>query len=299
MPITASTEVSPLISIIIPTYNRPGALGRSLASISLLAGEKSRLEVIVVDDGSRTSCADIVTEKSSVLRMRFLRQENQGPAAARNLGAAHARGKYLAFLDDDCSLPEDWLGVLAGYLDENVMLGGRTVNMLTENPYSTASQDLVEYLYAYFSGIRQETRFIASNNMIVPAVLFSSIGGFSTRFRKAAAEDRDFCDRWLLAGYGIRYIPEIEVRHWHCLSLWQFARQHFGYGFGANLYHLMRKRRRGISFRPEPLGFYLNLILYPFRRGRAKALRLSMLLSLSQLFNAAGYFWARMYRPGQ
>jgi glycosyltransferase involved in cell wall biosynthesis len=289
---------SPLVSIIIPTYNRPESLRRCILSLVSLDADRSQFEVIVVDDGSANNCESIVEKESSDLHLVFLRQENQGPAAARNLGASHAKGRYLAFLDDDCSLPKDWFAIVPRFLDEHTMLGGQTINMLTKNIFSIASQELVDYLYGYFSKNSSEAQFITSNNMIVPASLFMEIGGFSVEFTKAAAEDRDFCDRWLLAGQSTRYSSEIVVEHWHDLTFRQFLQQHFGYGLGASIYHMMRGARRATSIRPEPLRFYKDLVLFPLRkRKNGHALALSLFLFLSQLCNAAGYFWASATRP--
>jgi GT2 family glycosyltransferase len=267
--------------------------------VANLAADKSDFEVIVVDDGSAIHCEDLVKEELSDLQWLFLRQSNQGPATARNLGASYAKGRYLAFLDDDCSLPQNWFITLRTIVDENTMLGGQTINMLTNNIFSTASQELIEYLYAYFSKSCHEVQFITSNNMIVPASLFMRIGGFAEQFTKAAAEDRDFCDRWLLAGLRIRYFSELIVEHRHDLTFRKFLRQHYGYGFGACKYHLMRGKRRGAPIRTEPLRFYMDLVLFPFRkRNGGQALALSFFLFLSQLCNAAGYFWAKAMQTG-
>ncbi len=296
-PASASNHFSPLVSIIVPTYNRPDALRRCLSSLAGLAVESPQFEVIVVDDGSTGSCAGIVADELAGLDWKFLRQENKGPATARNLGASHAQGRYLAFVDDDCSLPKDWLIMVGRFLDGKTLLGGQTVNLLTNNIFAAASQELVEFLYGYFSQNSREAQFITSNNMIVPTALFMSVGGFSRQFKKAAAEDRDFCDRWLLTGHGIRFVQEIIVEHWHELTLCKFLRQHFGYGLGASLYHEMRGARRGTAIRPEPLRFYTDLVLFPLRQRKGRqAAALSLFLLLSQVSNAAGFFWAKATR---
>jgi len=95
------------VSVIIPTYNRRQLLTGAIASV--LAQSVSCAEIIVVDDGSRDDTESYI---AAVMRetgapVRYLRQENRGPAAARNLGIRHARHRYLAFLDsDDCWHPK-------------------------------------------------------------------------------------------------------------------------------------------------------------------------------------------------
>jgi glycosyltransferase involved in cell wall biosynthesis len=87
----------PLFSVIIPTYNRAALIGAALESV--FAQEFADYEVIVVDDGSTDQTAEMVARHGD--RVRYVRQENRGPAAARNLGISQARGEYICFLDSD------------------------------------------------------------------------------------------------------------------------------------------------------------------------------------------------------
>lgn len=93
--------MSPELSVIIPTYNRPDYVEACLGSLG--ACGVAAIEAVVVDDGSTD---DTPSRFGSDPRCTFLRQKNQGPAAARNLGVEHSHGRYLAFLDcDDAWLP--------------------------------------------------------------------------------------------------------------------------------------------------------------------------------------------------
>ena len=96
-------------SIIIPTHNRPSHLAACLESIVHQTYPSSLYEVIVIDDGSKTAIAPVVSKFHDRVNLILLTQLNQGPASARNTGAAKARGRYLAFTDDDCSPAPDWL----------------------------------------------------------------------------------------------------------------------------------------------------------------------------------------------
>jgi len=92
----------PKLSVVIPCFNARPLIAATLRSV--LTQEGFELEVIVVDDGSLDGSADMVASEFPTVRL--LRQGNQGVAAARNLGIAHASHEWVAFLDaDDLWLP--------------------------------------------------------------------------------------------------------------------------------------------------------------------------------------------------
>ncbi|GET37212.1 glycosyltransferase family 2 protein [Microseira wollei] len=283
-------------SIIIPTYNRPERLTTCLESLTRLNYPWHRFEVIVVDDGSKTPLENVVARFQDTLNLTLLRQPNAGPASARNAGAATARGKYLAFTDDDCTPASNWLQVLETYFTTtpDCAIGGLTLNALPDNLYSTASQILIDYLYEYFNPDPERSRFFASNNFALPAKYFRQSGSFDTSFPLAAGEDRELCDRLLYYGYPMRYAKEAQIYHAHKLSLTTFWRQHFNYGRGAFHFHQLRSRRKSEQIKVEPLSFYFNLLKYPFSHSsRQPGLLLAALLFLSQVANIAGFFWER------
>jgi glycosyltransferase involved in cell wall biosynthesis len=283
-------------SIIIPTYNRPERLTTCLESLTRLDYPWHRFEVIVVDDGSKTPLKDVVARFQDKLNLTLLRQSNAGPASARNAGAATARGKYLAFTDDDCTPASNWLQALETYFTTtpDCAIGGLTLNALPDNLYSTASQILIDYLYQYFNADPLRSRFFASNNFALPAKYFRQIGSFDTSFPLAAGEDRELCDRLLYYGYPMLYAKEAQIYHAHKLSLKTYWRQHFNYGRGAFHFHQLRFRRNSEQIKVEPISFYFNLLKYPFSHSSPQPrLLLAALLCLSQVANVAGFFWER------
>ena len=93
------TTTRPLVSVIIPTHNREDLLGRAIRSV--LAQSYRELELIVVDDASTDGTREVV-EAFDDPRLRYLRREQGGSAAAaRNAGLAIAKGELIAFQDDD------------------------------------------------------------------------------------------------------------------------------------------------------------------------------------------------------
>lgn len=97
---------APLFSVIVPVYNRETTVDRCVDSV--LRQQFDDFELIVVDDGSTDGTAAVL-ERYQDGRVRILRQSNAGVSAARNAGAAMARGEYLVFLDSDDAADPDWL----------------------------------------------------------------------------------------------------------------------------------------------------------------------------------------------
>jgi GT2 family glycosyltransferase len=285
-----------VISVVIPSRNRPESLARCLQAIAGLEYPKDRFEVIVVDDGSEPSLDHVVSAFTDRLDIVSLKQAHAGPAAARNAGAARASGSSFVFLDDDCVPANDWLRALEARIAaaRTHAIGGRALNGLRENLYSSASQLLVDYLYEYYNTRLPRPSFFASNNVAFPREGFHEIGGFDVRFTTAGGEDRDLCERWLQNGAQMTYAPEVIVYHEHPLTLTAFWRQHFRYGRTAFCFHQARAQRRNGRVALEPLPFYLDLLRYPFSKARGRhALLLAMSFVLSQVANAAGFLWER------
>jgi GT2 family glycosyltransferase len=279
----------PLCSIIIPTHGRPEQLLECLDSLSELDYPRSRVEVVVVDDGNEPPLAGIADRYEGRLNLLVLRQERSGPAAARNVGAAHANGDILAFTDDDCRPEPGWLCEMAGHLHTHPdhMAGGSTTNGLPGNAYSSASQTIIDAVYAYYNANPRDARFFASNNIAMSAGRFEAIGGFDTRFR--TSEDRDLCDRWLRTGGSMAYLPGARVRHFHHLTFRGFVRQHFHYGRGARRFLEARLDRGDTDFNHPP-NFYRMLLAVPLAERRVwRSFRSALLLMVSQGASLVGF----------
>ena len=100
-----------LISVIVPAYNREKYIGAALDSI--FAQDYRPIEVVVVDDGSTDGTASVARSYPDV---RYIYQENQGPAVARNTGLANCTGELISFLDADDYWPANKLRIQSDYL---------------------------------------------------------------------------------------------------------------------------------------------------------------------------------------
>lgn len=301
----------PTCTVVVPAHRRPPALARCLEALARLDYPADRLDVVVVDDGSpdplrpaveamrpggRSDAGPRRGAASAEPAVRWIRQENAGPAAARNRGARASAARIVAFTDDDCEPEVDWLARLVEALEEvpDALVGGRTVNALPDNPWSVASQQLVSYLYDYYLEPDDEHEgprpgaFLTSNNLAAFREAFLEEGGFAERFPDAAAEDRELCRRWRAGGGRLRYEPGAVVRHSHRLDALSFLRQHYRYGRGAR--RLREVADAGGGAELEGPGFYAGLLRWPLGRlEQPEALVTTALLSLSQVAAAAGY----------
>ncbi len=281
----------PFFSIIIPTYERPEPLRACLQSFAEVDYPGHRFELIVVDDGSETPLEETVVPFRQHLDLTYTRLANAGPAAARNIGAAKAKGPFIAFTDDDCMVASNWLSALASRVVDapDAMIGGRSVNALPHDPYATTSQIMTDAVYAYFNADMRQAQFFPSNNVALPLEGFRKIGGFDTSFPLAAAEDREFCDRWLHMGCRMIYAPEVVVHHAHRLTLRQFWQQHVNYGRGAFDFH-RAKKNGGRGQVKTDLRFYAHLLRYPWGHvSRKRVVLIETLLILSHVAKTIGF----------
>ncbi len=110
---------SPLVSVIIPTYNRAALLTETVESV--LCQRYPSLEFIIVDDGSTDNTADVLARYGE--RIRYVYQPNAGRSNARNKGFQLSHGAYIAFLDSDDLLEPDSIQQRVEYLNRNQEVG--------------------------------------------------------------------------------------------------------------------------------------------------------------------------------
>ena len=196
------------ISVVIPTYNYGRFVREAIDSV--LAQTCAPLEIVVVDDGSTDDTEQIVRSYGD--RVRYIRQENAGVAAARNTGIANARGEYIAFLDsDDVWLPEKLAKQLARF-DSDPGLGLVYAGAERFDESGTLSVEL-DGMEGWIAPelLRLERGVIASGSgMLLPKQVAEEVGGFDADLQPS--EDWDFCYRVALR-HRIGFVPEVLVRY--------------------------------------------------------------------------------------
>ena len=120
---------APVFSVIIPTYNRRDLLMQTLGAIFQQKGiSRQDFEVIVVDNGSRDGTEEAIadfarhTEGTEIICAQL--NKNYGADLARNVGVLQSRGRFFAFTDDDCLVPEDWLSEFKEELEGDPEIAG-------------------------------------------------------------------------------------------------------------------------------------------------------------------------------
>jgi GT2 family glycosyltransferase len=275
----------------VATRDRPAQLRACLESLARLDYRRDLLEVIVVDDGGSAPLEPVLAPLRGAQDLKLLRHAWTGPAAARNLGAGLARGELLAFTDDDCTPQRDWLTRLASRScgQPEDAIGGRTVNALSANPYSSVAQMIIDAGYAQRNYESSSLPFFTTNNLAVPAEGFRSVGGFDPTF--VTAEDRDFCARWAAQGRRIAYEPSAIVEHRHALTFQSYCRLYFAYGRGAFRFRREQARHgHPVAIEPE---FYLRTLPRQALSGASapQAIARLGLLGVWHLANTAGFVW--------
>lgn len=246
-------------SVVITTFDRPAQLVRCLASLARCEYPRDKFEVIVVDDGGTAPLGEILGGFRTELNVTLIKQCNGGPAKGRNRDASATRNEFLAFIDDDCEATAGWLSALERQLKRSseCLVGGRCVNGWKENPYSAASQIIVDMVYAYYNADGQHARFLSTSNLAVRSDLFRGCGGLNENFR--VSEDREFCNRWQHTGFHMVYAPDAVVEHRHLLMLSTFWRQHLNYGRGAGHFRRICAARRSGRLR-DHLEFHVRML---------------------------------------
>lgn len=195
---------SPLVSVIIPTYNRHDTVGRSIESVLLQTYRP--MEVIVVDDGSTDSTLEVLEGYENAIRV--VARANGGPSAARNSGVSVAKGEIIAFLDsDDTWRPEKLTRQIKLLLD-----GGSGVPCCVCNSSLMDDAGSAQTSFGVSNvdcGLKEgywmnpaplvATRFILFNQVVaIRKSAFEKVGGFKENMR--LLEDHDLAFRLALLG---------------------------------------------------------------------------------------------------
>ncbi len=216
------------ISVIIPAYNAQESLCKCIEALLKQSLDRQNYEIIVVNDGSIDSTETVVKN----CPVKYIRQDNRGPASARNKGAKDAKGEIILFTDSDCVADENWIaemskpfeddavmGVKGAYKTEQKSVTARFAQIEFEERFEILKRvDSIDMVDTYSAGFRKDN--------------FLKLGGFDISFPVANNEDTELSYRMSKLGLKMVFNPNAIVFHLnHPDSLIKYAKLKFWRGY--------------------------------------------------------------------
>jgi glycosyltransferase involved in cell wall biosynthesis len=220
------------VSVVIPAYNAERTIGQAVAQSLAQARESLEVEVIVVDDGSDDDTAKFAESAGA----KVIRQENAGPAAARNRGWESATGQVICFTDSDCIPAAAWLeNLLDGFTGQEV--GAVAGSYDIANTSSWLARWVQQEISERHKRMGSFVRAFGSYNVAIPRYVLQATGGFDPEYRRASGEDNDLSYRIIKKGWRIAFKPQAKVGHYHPERVWKYLLEQYRHGFWrAKLY---------------------------------------------------------------
>ena len=284
---------APQISAIVVTRNAEAVLPSLLESLRLQTLEASRFEVLVVDNGSSDRGAVIAREAGA----RVIEHSRPNRAAARNIGAQHARSDLFAFTDADCVPSPRWLEALLDCAGGQDIVAGH-VEVSTGEPPNPVER--FERLWRFDQEAWVRQGWAATANLCVGREVMESVGGFDPAYLHYG-EDADFCTRAGRRGYRIGWCPEARVTHAAETGLPALLRRSFMHGYGGQ----QTRRRLGAGYRawrrPGPLRGDRALAMFgasPESFAPEEWRRMARLARAAYVARMLGSLWGEVRRVG-
>ena len=213
----------PFVSVIIPVFNDNERLALCLESIANQTYPKAKYEIILVDNNSDSSPADIISKFDNVILET--EQKNRGDAA-RNKGLSVAKGEVIAFTDSDCIPAPDWIekgvSMLVNHSDYGIV-GGR-LDVYPRNPEKISSVEMWDIIFAFNQKSHvEEGNFAVTANLFTRKNVFNKVGTFDDKLFTCG--DQEWGKRAFSHGIKIIYGDDVVIRHPARHSLKQFCKK--------------------------------------------------------------------------
>lgn len=255
------------VSVVIPVFNRGDLLAKVLEGLQNQTANIEEFEVLVCDDGSTEDLSPILDRFKDILpQLKYLKQSNQGPAAARNLGTRAAISDKVLFLDSDVLPQQNLVKNLSAALDDNVNWIAAEARV---EPCDGEDSPLWDAPVCTSGGVYLTAAIIYRKNIL------EKIGGFDQAFLRAACEDVELATRAMKYGE-IGFVSEASVKHprrkksfnyyWRKRGDWRYvlfvALRHGFIGWPENPTNFPRLRLLWCALVTQPGGRLLNSINY-------------------------------------
>ena len=269
-----------IVTVGLITRNRVHALENCLESLS--TQQVLPAEVIVVDNGSSDSTADLARSYSQKLPLRLFMEERPSIPRCRNRCVREARGHVVAFTDDDCMVPPDWVRKIATYHEtypRPVAIGGPVMNGTPGLLGETNQRMWESWLCAYRTAVGHGTselrfripskiphllkkpayvRSLFTANCSYKTASIERIGGFNESLLTMSDEELNW--RLYDSGERLLYVPDMPAIHAHRSTVASFVEQHFRYGVGFYQTRTLHPRMPGIL----PRSTLISAWMFPF-----------------------------------
>ena len=228
-------------SIVIPAYNAENTIS-NLIEVCLNQSVKS--EIIIVDDGSTDDTAEVIKKYP----VKYIYQENAGPAAARNAGSKAASGEMVCFTDSDCIPENNWVEKIVNKYTSD-QIGGVGGSYDIANKDALLAKCIYEEIVQRHMRTSSETDYLGSFNLSYRKKVLEETNGFDESFKHASGEDNELSYRVKKAGYKLIFDKDIKVSHYHQTNLLKYLKEQYRHGYWRmKLYRLHPDMTKGDSY---------------------------------------------------
>jgi glycosyltransferase involved in cell wall biosynthesis len=236
-----------IISVVICTYNRANLLSQCLHSLGEQTLDNLLFEVLVINNNSTDNTQEIAESFSNISpNLRVIIESKQGLSHARNRGASEAKGKYIAYLDDDCSVPKDWLETAQSIIAHQApaAFGGPYYAFYLSPKPDWFKDEYGSHVQGAEPKALYPEEFLDGGNFFINRELLLNLGGFNPVLGMTGST----------FGYGEETELQLRIRNEYPDSSLMYFPQLF-------VYHLVRKEKMIIT----------SIIYQSFQRGRSSA----------------------------
>ena len=280
-----------MITVIIPTRDRPADLLACLAGLACQDSRSLLSRIVVVDDNSRRPYGDLITRFAAESGAPVISPADfagRGAADARNHGCRYAVGEIIAFLDDDAIPAANWLRVIATHMKkaEVSAITGRILPLDEQKLFSRARQ--LRYELRQRNALAQEgpVSFLAGGNSAIRRADFENLGGFNTAF--TAMHDQELVLRLRKENKHCFYVHDLLIRHRHYKGLKLALTQ----SFRSAYYRLQLERSYSHLQRWSPRGQLRGFsAIMNASRSDPNLTMPALVAAFTEMVHSCGYLW--------
>jgi glycosyltransferase involved in cell wall biosynthesis len=210
--------MKPIVSVVIPTYNRLNVLKRTLECVEHQTIGRSEYQIIVVDDSSKDGTGDYLAKLSGI--DWHINEFNKGRAVTRNLGIKLSKAELIIFIDDDIWVDNNLLmkhverhkeniNVVVGAIKPSPEVNNTIVNAYMNRHHEWCCREML------LSKEALPYTFLKTANVSVPKTVFKEVGLFNEKFYHYGGEDTELGYRLHKHGVQIIYEPKAVGYHYH------------------------------------------------------------------------------------